>query len=88
MTTRVIATGCLCWRLDACEGGFERLWVLPQGAVTIFIDDLDARVAAIANAGLKPDQREPYPNGVRKVVFGDPDRNEPGFGDPLLGSSA
>lgn len=48
--------------------------------VTIFVDDLDAYVAAIAARGLEPDERETYPNGVRKAVYRDPDGNEVGFG--------
>jgi hypothetical protein len=56
----------------------------PDGAgssvVTIFLDDLDAHVAAIAARGLEPDERETYDNGVRKIIYGDPDGNELGFG--------
>lgn len=56
----------------------------PEGAghcvVTIFLDDLDARVAAIAGRGLEPDQIETYANGVRKVIYRDPEGNELGFG--------
>jgi catechol 2,3-dioxygenase-like lactoylglutathione lyase family enzyme len=50
------------------------------GVVTIFVNDLDARVAEIAGRGLEPDDIENYPNGVRKVVYRDPDGNEVGFG--------
>jgi catechol 2,3-dioxygenase-like lactoylglutathione lyase family enzyme len=53
-----------------------------NGVVTIFIDDLDARVAAIASQGLEPDDIETYSNGVRKVTYRDPDGNELGFGGP------
>ena len=60
----------------------------PEGAgnsvVTIFLDDLDARVAAIAGRGLQPDERETYSNGVRKVIYRDPDGNELGFGGAPL----
>ncbi|HEV7937720.1 MAG TPA: VOC family protein [Solirubrobacteraceae bacterium] len=60
----------------------------PNGAgnsvVTIFLDDLDAHVAAIAARGLEPDERETYPNGVRKVLYRDPDGNELAFGGALL----
>ena len=56
----------------------------PDGAgksvVTIFLDDLDAQIAAIADRGLRPDERETYSNGVRKVIYRDPDGNELGFG--------
>jgi hypothetical protein len=56
----------------------------PDGAghcvVTVFLDDLDAQVAAIAARGLEPDGQETYSNGVRKVIYRDPDGNELGFG--------
>ena len=47
---------------------------------TLFVDDLDARVAAIAERGLEPAERETYENGVSKVTYQDPDGNEVGFG--------
>jgi hypothetical protein len=60
----------------------------PEGAghsvVTLFLDDLDARVAAIAARGLEPDERETYSNGVRKITYRDPDGNEVGFGGAPL----
>ena len=49
---------------------------------TLFVDDLDARVQAIADRGIEPAERETYENGVRKVTFRDPDGNEIGFGGP------
>jgi catechol 2,3-dioxygenase-like lactoylglutathione lyase family enzyme len=56
----------------------------PEGAghsvVTVFLDDLDAKAAEIAGRGLEPDERETYANGVRKLVYRDPDGNEVGFG--------
>jgi len=51
-----------------------------QRVVTIFVDDLDARVAEIAARGLEPDERLTYSNGVRKAVYRDPDGNELDFG--------
>jgi catechol 2,3-dioxygenase-like lactoylglutathione lyase family enzyme len=66
----------------------------PDGAgnsvVTIFLDDLDAQLAAIAARGLEPDAQETYANGVRKVLFHDPDGNELGFAGapPNQGSHA
>lgn len=83
----------------------EAVWTLPENrsiyivehadgaghsVATIFVDDLDAYVAAIAARGLEPDECETYPNGVRKVVYRDPDGNELGFGGPPVdaGSSA
>jgi catechol 2,3-dioxygenase-like lactoylglutathione lyase family enzyme len=78
----------------------EAVWTLAEGqsvyivehaeagnsAVTIFVDDLDARVAAIAARGLEPDDREAYSNGVRKALYHDPDGNELGFGGAPLDS--
>ena len=55
-----------------------------HGLVTLFVDDLDAVVGEIAARGLEPDQRETYANGVRKMVFRDPDGNEIGFGGAPL----
>jgi hypothetical protein len=43
---------------------------------TIFVDDLDALVAQIADRGLEPVERETYSNGVRKITYRDPDGNE------------
>jgi hypothetical protein len=47
---------------------------------TLFVDDLDALVAQIADRGLSPFERETYSNGVRKITYRDPDGNEIGFG--------
>ncbi|GAA3776978.1 VOC family protein [Streptomyces phyllanthi] len=51
---------------------------------TVFVDDLDTRVAGIADRGLEPRNRETYSNGVRKVIYEDPDGNEIGFGGAPL----
>jgi len=51
-----------------------------SSVVTIFLDDLDAHLAAIAVRGLEPDEIETYSNGVRKAIYRDPDGNELGFG--------
>lgn len=51
-----------------------------HAVVTIFLDDLDAYVAAAAARGLEPDERLTYSNGVRKTLYRDPDGNELGFG--------
>jgi predicted enzyme related to lactoylglutathione lyase len=48
--------------------------------LTLFVDDLDARVAQIADRGLAPAERETYSNGVRKITYRDPDGNEIGVG--------
>jgi hypothetical protein len=41
-------------------------------------------VAEIAARGLEPDERETYSNGVRKVIYRDPDGNEVGLGGAPL----
>ena len=46
---------------------------------TLFVDDLDALVAQIADRGLEPAKRENYSNGLRKINR-DADGNEIGFG--------
>ena len=57
-----------------------------SSAVTVFLGDLDAHVAAVAARGLEPDERLTYSNGVRKAIYRDPDGNELGFGGaPLEG---
>jgi predicted enzyme related to lactoylglutathione lyase len=50
----------------------------------LFVDDLDAVVAQIAERGLAPAEQETYTNGVRKVAYRDPDGNEFGFGGAPL----
>jgi catechol 2,3-dioxygenase-like lactoylglutathione lyase family enzyme len=47
---------------------------------TIIVDDLDTRVAGIAQRGLEPATQETYANGVRKTTYADPDGNEIAFG--------
>jgi catechol 2,3-dioxygenase-like lactoylglutathione lyase family enzyme len=51
---------------------------------TLFVDDLDATVAAIAARGLEPAKRETYENGVRKASYRDPDGNEIDYGGAPL----
>jgi hypothetical protein len=53
---------------------------------TIFVDDLESRVAQIAERGLEPAKRETYSNGVRKATYRDPDGNEIGYGGAPLAS--
>jgi catechol 2,3-dioxygenase-like lactoylglutathione lyase family enzyme len=68
------------------EHGYLYIEVRPASAgsavQTIFVEDFDGRLAAIAGRGLEPDERETYENGVRKAVFHDPDGNEIGVGGP------
>lgn len=78
-----------------CPHETEAVWTLaddrsvyvvehPEGAgssvVTVFLDDLDAQVAASAARGLEPYERLTYSNGVRKAHYRDPDGNEVAFG--------
>lgn len=58
----------------------ERADRAGQAAITVFVDDLDERVVEIAGRGIEPAERETYDNGVRKVIYRDPDGNEIGFG--------
>jgi catechol 2,3-dioxygenase-like lactoylglutathione lyase family enzyme len=51
-----------------------------HGLVTLFVPDLDERVAAIAARGIEPTRREDYDNGARKVTYTDPDGNRLGLG--------
>jgi hypothetical protein len=48
--------------------------------VTLFVGDLDAVVDGISARGIEPVTRETYENGVRKVIYNDPDGNEIGYG--------
>jgi catechol 2,3-dioxygenase-like lactoylglutathione lyase family enzyme len=48
--------------------------------VTLFVDDFDGFVGAVAQRGINPQTRETYENGVRKAIYRDPDGNEVGVG--------
>jgi catechol 2,3-dioxygenase-like lactoylglutathione lyase family enzyme len=52
---------------------------------TLFVDDLDDRVEGIGARGIEPASQEAYGNGVRKVIYRDPDGNEIGFGGAAPG---
>jgi catechol 2,3-dioxygenase-like lactoylglutathione lyase family enzyme len=54
--------------------------------VTLFVDDFDGFVDAVAQRGIKPQTMETYRNGVRKAIYRDPDGNEVGVGGPPRGS--
>ena len=56
--------------------------------VTIFLDDLDAQMAAIADRGLEHDELETYPNGVHKAIYRDADGNELGFAGASPGATS
>ena len=48
--------------------------------MTLFVEDLEARVRRSPSAGSSPTTDETYSNGVRKVTYHDADGNEVGFG--------
>jgi hypothetical protein len=48
--------------------------------VLSFVTDLEDRVAAIAQRGIEPAERETYANGVNKVTYRDADGNEISLG--------
>lgn len=48
--------------------------------VTLFVDDFDGFLDAVAQRGIEPAERETYGNGVRKAIYRDPDGNEVGVG--------
>jgi predicted enzyme related to lactoylglutathione lyase len=48
--------------------------------VLSFVDDLDDRVARLAQRGIEPAKRETYDNGVTKVTYRDPEGNEISLG--------
>jgi predicted enzyme related to lactoylglutathione lyase len=50
---------------------------------TVFVDDLDARVADITSRGIEPDERTTYPGKARKAIYRDADGNEIGFGGAI-----
>jgi hypothetical protein len=50
----------------------------------VFVDDLDERVESIGARGIEPASQETSGNGVRKVIYRDPDGNEIGFGGAPL----
>jgi catechol 2,3-dioxygenase-like lactoylglutathione lyase family enzyme len=58
----------------------ERAEDAGHALLTLFVDDLDARVHAISERGIAPAEQETYENGVRKVTYRDPDGNEIGLG--------
>ena len=47
---------------------------------TLFVGDLDERVAGISARGIEPADIETYENGVRKIIYRDPEGNEVGIG--------
>jgi catechol 2,3-dioxygenase-like lactoylglutathione lyase family enzyme len=50
---------------------------------TIFVGDLDQRVADIASRGIEPSELVTYPGKARKAIYRDADGNEIGFGGAI-----
>ena len=69
---------------DVSEHGYLYIVVSPDRAGRavhlMFVEDLDDRIGGIAERGITEHSRETLDNGVRKVVFRDPDGNETAFG--------
>jgi catechol 2,3-dioxygenase-like lactoylglutathione lyase family enzyme len=67
---------------------FLYIEVVPEHAGhaqhTLFVEDFDGVLAAIAERGLQPAVRETYDNGVRHATFFDPDGNEVSYGGAPL----
>jgi catechol 2,3-dioxygenase-like lactoylglutathione lyase family enzyme len=53
-----------------------------KALLTLLVDDLDRQVAALAERGLFPSERETLSNGGRKAAFVDPDGNKVTFAQP------
>lgn len=75
------------WEL--AEHRYLFIKVLPKDAGhafnLFFLSDLDTFVNQVAERGLKPHKKERLSNGVRRVVYKDPDGNEVGFGGAPVG---
>ncbi|MEV6631533.1 VOC family protein [Actinoplanes sp. NPDC051470] len=69
---------------DLAERASIYIELLPEhaghGKLTLFVDELDTVVAGISGRGLEPESQETYDNGVRKLIYRDPDGNEVGLG--------
>ncbi|WP_442577082.1 VOC family protein [Microbacterium sp. F51-2R] len=64
-----------------CFVYFEVLPGRAGGSLSmIMVDDIDAKVAEIAERSVEPLRIERYAEGMRKVVYRDPDGNELSFG--------
>lgn len=70
------------WQL--AEHRYVFIKVLPEHAGhafnLLFLNNLDVFMNQIAERGLEPTVRETLSNGIRKVIYKDPDGNEVGFG--------
>jgi catechol 2,3-dioxygenase-like lactoylglutathione lyase family enzyme len=70
------------WEL--AENRYVFIKLLPEHAGhafnLFFLSDLEGFIARIGERGLHPAKRETLSNGVRRVIYNDPDGNEIGFG--------
>jgi hypothetical protein len=75
------------WELG--EHQFIYIEVAPEHAGhaqhTLFVEDFEGTLGAIADRGLEPAVRETYDNGVRHATYYDPDGNEVSYGGPPVG---
>ena len=69
---------------EIAEHRYVFIKVLPEHAGhafnLTFLSDLDSFIDQVSARGLNPTKRETLSNGVRKVIYNDPDGNEVGFG--------
>lgn len=80
---------------DLLDGDHAAVWDLAEGRsfyiqhnpehighslFTMYFDDLDAEVAAIAERGIEPTKHEAPDGNVRMFTFEDPDGNEIDYG--------
>ena len=70
------------WELG--EHQYLYIEVVPEHAGhaqhTLFVEDFEGVLSAIADRGLEPAVRETYDNGVRHATYYDPDGNEISYG--------
>jgi len=70
------------WQLT--DGGWVYVVADPTraggGLLTILVDDLDERLAALAGRGIEAGPVETFGSGARKAVVTDPDGNAIGLG--------
>jgi len=52
-----------------------------KALVTVMVDDLDERLAALAGRGIEPDEIQEISETVRKAVFTDPEGNQVGIAE-------
>ena|ERR1700744_2869869 len=75
------------WEL--AQNRYIYIKVLPKHAGhasnLTFLSDLEGFISQVHARGLQPAKQETLSNGVRRVIFNDPDGNEVGFGGAAPG---